>query len=717
MALSGSVTTNAYLEGRYYTLSWSATQSVANNTSTISWTLSCAGGLTYYAERTVNVTIDGQSVYSKSDRVYRYPGVIQTGTLTLNHAANGTKSFTINVQAAVYQSTITCSGTGTFTLNTIPRASTLSVGTLTMGTAGTINIARASSSFTHTIEYRWGDVSTQGIASGNGYTGVIASKTSATSVSWTPPLTLANVIPSASLGVGTLICTTYNGNTQVGRSSVQFTCNIPDSMIPTLGTLSVTVDNSSNSVVQGWGICLQGVSKAKLSCGATGSYKSTINNFIISGGYSSTISGNTLSYTGGVLSTSGSQTFTVQAVDSRGKISSPKSTTLAVKPYSAPIILSFTAQRSSSDSTKIIIKSNWSHASVTNASNVSVNNSTATLYYKQKNSTSWTTYGTISASQKNTSITLSNTYPENISYDFKLSVTDTVGNTIEKILSISTMDVFLDFHTGGDGLGIGTVIESIEEGYDGILKIKNTWDFQAFGRSFKNTPQYSSITTGSNAIPVYLSNGVLTPCSLTDMTLKGITTLSGTTEFGTSGNYNIDSGGLLKTRRIELYDSIPLIDFHFDRNSADYTSRIAEEESGELYFRRWASSSGAVCYSGGWQTLSSVKIKDDILPITYNEAETAIMKLAPKTFIFKGNTKRTSGLIAEETLKTLPHIVNVPKSYNPEDENPDMASLPSIEYSQIIPYLIKMIQCQHKQILDLQKQINIIKEGLNGGEY
>ena len=39
MALSGSVSTNAGEDGRYYKLSWTATQSIANNTSTISWTL------------------------------------------------------------------------------------------------------------------------------------------------------------------------------------------------------------------------------------------------------------------------------------------------------------------------------------------------------------------------------------------------------------------------------------------------------------------------------------------------------------------------------------------------------------------------------------------------------------------------------------------------------------------------------------------------------
>ena len=75
MALSGSVSTNGASgegEGRYYTLSWTATQSIANNTSTISWTLSTAGGYSsWITERTVYVDIDGERVFSKTNAVDR----------------------------------------------------------------------------------------------------------------------------------------------------------------------------------------------------------------------------------------------------------------------------------------------------------------------------------------------------------------------------------------------------------------------------------------------------------------------------------------------------------------------------------------------------------------------------------------------------------------------------------------------------------------------
>lgn len=121
MSLGGELNTTAY-SGRFYRVSWSATQSIADNTSTISWTLEAiGGGSNWYAERTLNVVIAGTTVYSKTNRVERYAGVIDSGTITLNHDNEGNRSFAMSVQAAVYGSSVNCSASGTFTLNPIPR--------------------------------------------------------------------------------------------------------------------------------------------------------------------------------------------------------------------------------------------------------------------------------------------------------------------------------------------------------------------------------------------------------------------------------------------------------------------------------------------------------------------------------------------------------------------------------------------------------------------
>lgn len=442
MALSGSVKTNSY-DGRYYQVSWSATQDVANNKSKISWTLKAAGGnSSWYAERTVNVKVAGSSVYSKTSRVERYAGNITSGTVTLSHSSDGTKSFSISLEVACYYSSVNLTGSKTFTLDTIPRASSASMGTGTMGSASTITISRASSSFTHTLEYYFGNAS-----------GTIVSKTSSTSVSWTPSLELAKQVPSTTSGKGTLRCITYSGSTKIGQKDISITLNVPSSVIPTISSASVTIDNSANSVIAGWGLYVVGYSKAKITAAASGAYGSTISSFTISGGYSASQSASSLSYTGAKFSSSGSKTFNVVAKDSRGRSSASKSAgTITVYAYSKPAMSVFTVERSSTNAKQVTVKANWTYSTVNNK-----NSTTATLYYKKATETGWTTYGTIA---KNTSVVLTKEFDEASSYDFKVTVKDTVGNSATSSMFISTASVLLDFRAGGKGLGVGKIAES-----------------------------------------------------------------------------------------------------------------------------------------------------------------------------------------------------------------------------------------------------------------
>lgn len=110
-------------------------------------------------------------------------------TYNVGHNNDGTK--TVGVKLSVGLNT---GGYGSamvafdYRLPDIPRASSVSDMTGTLGSAMTININRKVSSFTHTVKYYFGNLSGT-IATGVG-----------TSVSWTPPLDLATQIPSASSG-------------------------------------------------------------------------------------------------------------------------------------------------------------------------------------------------------------------------------------------------------------------------------------------------------------------------------------------------------------------------------------------------------------------------------------------------------------------------------------------------------------------------------------
>lgn len=131
MALSGSLTAGYWYsdngQSRGYTLNWSATQSIANNQSTITWWVDTAGTYPYQvAERTLKVTLAGYTLIDKTDRVMRSAGRVASGSFTITHDSAGNKSISGSISAAVYVSSINCSNSGSWSLNQIPRQANIS---------------------------------------------------------------------------------------------------------------------------------------------------------------------------------------------------------------------------------------------------------------------------------------------------------------------------------------------------------------------------------------------------------------------------------------------------------------------------------------------------------------------------------------------------------------------------------------------------------------
>ena len=344
MASSGSFS-GSIRDGHYkLRVDWSQSKNVSANTSTITcklylvndWSLSISG-------RSDNTcTIDG-SVQTFSSPAISSTGTHLLGTVsrTVNHASDGSKSLTIS---AVFQIRATLSGTyyGTITasanitLDSIPRTSSVSAGNMTMGSAGTITISRASSSFTHTLTYSFGNTS-----------GTIATKTTVASVSWTPALSLASQIPNATSGTCTITCTTYNGNTNIGSKTCTLTLSVPASVKPTI--FSLTASRIDGEVPSTWGIYIQTKSKVKLTInGAAGSYGSTIKSYSITGGG---YSGSASALTTGFLNNSGTITFKATVTDSRGRVSAEASVSITVTAYSPPYFNSSLSQRCLSNGT------------------------------------------------------------------------------------------------------------------------------------------------------------------------------------------------------------------------------------------------------------------------------------------------------------------------------------------------------------------------------
>lgn len=100
-------TSDSY-DGRYLQLSITESVNVAANTSTLTWTLTSAGGsANYYTVDATTVTINGTTVYSKArtsweDRVFPAAKGSVSGTITVSHNSDGTKSVAVGFSTRVY---------------------------------------------------------------------------------------------------------------------------------------------------------------------------------------------------------------------------------------------------------------------------------------------------------------------------------------------------------------------------------------------------------------------------------------------------------------------------------------------------------------------------------------------------------------------------------------------------------------------------------------
>lgn len=267
-------------------------------------------------------------------------------TYNVGHNNDGTK--TVGVKLSVGLNT---GGYGSamvafdYRLPDIPRASSVSDMTGTLGSAMTININRKVSSFTHIVKYYFGNLSGT-IATGVG-----------TSVSWTPPLNLATQIPSASSGWGNITVDTYSGSTKIGSKSAQLTLNVPTSMTPSLGSITLTDSNTAvKNLLNTANTFAEIVSDIKVAFNsATGVQGSTITDYhaeIVNKNQSTNTNNGNL----GLMKWNGSAQVKAWVVDSRGRSSNAVTTNITVLEYFLPTLI-FTAIRGDTNqsSDKIVV--------------------------------------------------------------------------------------------------------------------------------------------------------------------------------------------------------------------------------------------------------------------------------------------------------------------------------------------------------------------------
>lgn len=471
MAASGTIQ-QAIRTGYRIQVAWTVdSQSVANNTSTVTAKVQLVSTGSSYtinssASKSGSLTING-TTYTFSFTASlsgSQTKTLYTKTVTISHASDGTKtcSFSatcgINVTlAGTYYGNVTASGSGTF--NTIARASTISSVTSSVSVTGsnavTVNIARASSSFTHTVVFSLGSYSKTTTDVG-------------TSTSYVIPQSWLNAIPSATSGTAKVIVTTYSGSTKIGSAvSKSFTITVPSTVVPTITSVAV---NDTTAYQGTFGNMVQNKSKPKFTITAAGAYSSTITT------YKTEFEGNSFSGaapTANAITGSGLVSAKITITDSWGRTASTTKS-WNVASYSAPKIISFQGFRCLSDGTE-----NYEGTYLKTAINFSIapisekNTASYTIEYKLKTETTWTalTSGAVYA-LADSIVSASGFMSVDNSYDIRLSVTD-YFTTIRSTFEIPTAFTLLDFNASGRGIAFGKVSE-LAEGIEFALPIKST---------------------------------------------------------------------------------------------------------------------------------------------------------------------------------------------------------------------------------------------------
>lgn len=363
-----------------------------------------------------------------------------SGTLGVEHNADGTLSGYAQIEwtrhsnnaSVIYVPPSGSVATSTTALTTIPRASSISsLSGTSLGSSVSVGISRASSSFTHKVEWKIGSSSY-----------VTASSNATTSASFTPDVSYASQYPNGTSCTCTVRVTTYNGSTQIG-SSVTSSCtlSVPSSVIPTCSNISLS--RIDNGVPSSWGVYVQGYSQVTASISGSGIYGSSISSYYISGTGKST---NSSSLTSGVLTSSSTYSFSAYVTDSRGRTSSTKSASITVYAYSKPSI-SLTAQRCdssgnvTSSGTYLKITCNYSYASVNGKNTIS-----RSVSCNGASNTSFSS-GTSFVLAANCSVTSM--------YTVTASISDALGNSSSATVLIPTGERVMNVKSNGKGVAFG----------------------------------------------------------------------------------------------------------------------------------------------------------------------------------------------------------------------------------------------------------------------
>ena len=613
-AVSGNFATdNTYIV--YWIEIIQNSQNIANNTTNVTvkvWCKRTNTGYTTTGNGTCYCTINGtqySASITSSQSITSTPRELFTKTMDIAHNSDGTK--TLSTSARITHSRFSSTGTGSYNqvLTSIPRVSTFSLNTSTVtlgSTALTVTINKSSSSFTHKVYYKFGNIN------------VLKYDGSGTSTSFTPSISDCSQIPNAVSGTGQIVVETYNGSTKLGQNSANITLKVPDSVKPSFNSL--VAELVANGINTSYGY-VQNKSQCKLSIsGSVGSYGSSITNYYISGGG---FTGNSATATTGVLTQSGSITFSAYVTDSRGRKSDTKTVTINVKEYANPKILEFTAQRClangqlDEDGTYAKVYTNYSY------SNLSGSNSlTASMMYRKTGDSTFVKCAEKPV-QGGTIVIGSGKLDTTFAYEVRFELKDNF-TTIGQSVTVATSFVTLDFRKGGKGIAIGKASEKdglFDINMDVDVKGKLTVNGKPVGANvdWNNVPSIN--VKGNIGLTGYIqlpNNGGSWLNGATNGNIRGFKQSTGSyhpiISQTTSSNHKISLGGLGDEFGFHMYDANRTqngIDKYFRFRLSDKTIHTDARMNinGEWLYVSGNSGVYFSSYGGGWHMTDSTWLR------------------------------------------------------------------------------------------------------------
>lgn len=455
MASSGSNTVNItnYLSLQ---ISWrTVSQSIPNNTSRVEATLKLlfSARVSSSQSKQGSITINGNRKNFSFTIGTRSSGSLTLGThtVTVPHNNNGTKSTTVTGSASI---NLTLSGSyvgtrsasTTASLNTIPRASTITsvTGSQTLGEPITVNLSRASSSFSHSITMSFA-----------GTDEIMLDKVTGTSLTFTPPVSWANRIPNSNSANGRIWLNTYNGNTKIGAVSQDRVMNVPSGN-PILDTSFSHVRGNLPSDFT----YTQGISKLEVSGHATAQYGATMRLARIWVN-DETFVNNNRTYTTGVLKKAGTNDIIWEYTDSRGR-KTRKTETIVVQAYTPPLLTLNNVYRSDSEGNINTDAGEYVNVQLDRQVSTETQGNKlqeTVIKYRKLGEETWTS---IAVPENENSVIIPNISTDN-SYEIIGIISDSIRLYQTNIITIDSAFVLINFHKDGRAIAFGEVAQA-EEG-------------------------------------------------------------------------------------------------------------------------------------------------------------------------------------------------------------------------------------------------------------